>query len=197
MSFLTALLTILLVMDPIGNIPMFLNLLKHVDPNRRALVITRESLIAFIILALFLYGGENLLTSLGISQAALGVSGGIILFMISIKMVFPPEDHGGHKRDRQLQEPFIVPMAVPLIAGPSSLATVLLFANHYPDKRLLWLGALAVASVIVTIILLFSSQLLKVLGQRFLHAVERLMGMILATLAVQMLLSGIQSYFHQ
>jgi multiple antibiotic resistance protein len=194
MTFYTAVFTLFLVMDPLGNIPGFLALLKNVESKRRQYVIMRECTIAFFVLVFFLLAGKNVLAALGISQAALGISGGIILFLIALKMMFP--DESTPQRESQGQEPFIVPLAVPLVAGPSSMAVVMLLTNQHPEKWPLWLGALAVASVVSTLILLFSDYILKIFGKKLLHAMERLMGMLLATMAVQMLLTGIQSYFN-
>ncbi|MCD6046924.1 MAG: hypothetical protein K0S08_571 [Gammaproteobacteria bacterium] len=194
MTFYTAVFTLFLVMDPLGNIPGFLALLKNVESKRRQYVILRECIIAFFVLVFFLLAGKDVLAALGISQAALGISGGIILFLIALKMMFP--DESTPQRESQGQEPFIVPLAVPLVAGPSSMAVVMLLTNQHPEKWPLWLGALAVASVVSTLILLFSDYILKILGKKLLHAIERLMGMLLATMAVQMLLTGIQSYFN-
>lgn len=193
MSFYTAVITLFLVMDPLGNVPAFLSILKHYDSGKRNLIVIRESIIAFVILSIFLFAGHDILSGLAISQEALGVSGGIILFLIAIKMIFPPEEHNHQERTRQ--EPFIVPLAIPFIAGPSSMATVMLMTSNTPGQHWLWLGALGLASLVSMLILLFSSQILRLCGQKILHAIERLMGMILATLAVQMLLTGIKHYF--
>ncbi len=194
MTFTNAVVTLLLVMDPLGNVPIFIGLLKTYDAARRRKIILRESIIAFLILVFFLLLGKEILQAMGITQSALGISGGIILFLIALKMMFPPEALKP-KTELITHEPFIVPLAVPLIAGPSSLAIVMLLANHHPERLGLWISALAVSSVICTIVLVFSSQLAHFLGQRFLIAIERLMGMLLATLAIQMLLTGVQAYF--
>lgn len=193
MTFLNAFLTLFLVMDAIGNVPLFLSLLKHVDVSRRKIIIFREVFIAYGILSAFLFCGHSLLRAFDISTEALGVSGGLILFLIAIKMVFPPEESVA--RNHSLQEPFIVPMAIPFIAGPSTMAVLILMADQYPRHLLLWWGALSLSALVTAIILLFSSRLLKLLGPKLLSALERLMGMILATLAVQMLLDGLKTYF--
>ncbi|CAN5222378.1 MarC family protein [soil metagenome] len=193
MTLYSATITLLLVMDPLGNIPLFLSILKPVSPQRRKFIILREALIAFCVLALFLFCGPSILESFSISQPAVSLAGGIILFLIALKMIFPPpvdQYATGH-----VGEPFIVPLAIPLIAGPSALATVLLFAADEPTHKGLWLIALATASVIVTIVLLFSDVLRRVLGERGLTAMERLMGMLLTIVSVQMFLSGIAEYF--
>lgn len=194
MTLISATIILILVMDPLGNIPVFLSILNSVEPNKRAKVILREGAFAFIILGIFLFFGKYIIHGLQISEPALNIAGGIILFLIAIKMIFPGS--GLISEERQITEPFIVPLAIPLIAGPSSLAMVLLFATQEPHKMFLWLFAVFLAASVTTIILLFSNILRKLLGQKGLIAVERLMGMILVTMSVQMLLNGIDHYFN-
>jgi multiple antibiotic resistance protein len=193
MSFYTATITLILVMDPLGNIPLFLAILKSVQPKRQAWIILRETFIAFVILTLFLFFGGYILHGLSITEPALNIAGGIILFIIALRMIFPHAD--APMQDAVFGEPFIVPLAVPLTAGPATLATVLLFATQRPDRMGAWFGALVIASVLFIIVLLCSRYLMKILGERGLIAVERLMGMILTTVSVQMFLSGISDYF--
>ncbi len=194
MSIYTATITLILVMDPLGNIPVFLSVLNSVDHRRHAWIILRETLIAFIILAIFLFAGQAFLNGLNVSGSALNISGGIILFLIAIKMIFPNSEPT-HK-ERLANEPFIVPLAIPFIAGPSSLATVILFANQEPERIWYWFIALTIAAVVSGFILVFGNLLKKLMGQKGLIALERLMGMVLTTLAVQMFLTGIDNYFH-
>lgn len=189
MTLYSAIITLVLVMDPLGNVPLFLSVLNSVDPKRRQRIILRESFIAFIILALFLFFGQYILESMRISQPALSIAGGIILFLIAIRMIFP---HHDEDRSKQVSEPFIVPLAVPLIAGPSTMTMVMLLANQAPDAMWEWFMALATAWFITTVILVFSDVLRKLLGERGLTAIERLMGMILTTMAVQMFLTGFE-----
>lgn len=193
MTLYSATITLLLVMDPLGNVPLFLSILKTVERKRRKMIILREAIIAFFVLALFLFCGPFILESFSISEPAVSLAGGIILFLIALKMIFPPpvDQHGAS----QIGEPFIVPLAIPLIAGPSALATVILFAQNDPTHMSLWLIALAIASSIVTLVLLFSDVLRRLLGERGLTAMERLMGMILTIVSVQMFLTGITKYF--
>ena len=193
MTLYSATVMIFLVMDPIGNIPTFMSILKKLPARRRHQVIVRESLIAFMILLLFLFFGHLILKGLNITTAALNIAGGIVLFMISLRMMFPPDKESNN--DKITEEPFIVPLAVPLIAGPSALATVLLLATQHPDNISSWFFALTIASLLSTFILASSGYLMKLLGERFISAMERLMGMILITLAVQMFLVGIREYF--
>jgi len=194
MSLISATIILILVMDPLGNIPVFLSILNTVEPTKRSKVIVREGFFAFVILAIFLFFGKYIIHGLQISEPALNIAGAIILFLIAIKMIFPDKNSTGE--DRQFTEPFIVPLAIPLIAGPSSLAMVLLLATQNPHMMSTLLLAVVVASVVSTIILLFSNVLRRLLGQKGLLAIERLMGMILVTMSVQMLLNGINEYFH-
>jgi multiple antibiotic resistance protein len=147
-----------------------------------------------LILAIFLFFGKYILEGMQISEPALGIAGGIILFLIAIRMIFPHED--AEKRNKPIGEPFIVPLAIPLIAGPSTMTIVMLLANQFPQHIGLWALALVIAWLISTIILIFAEYLRKILGDRALTAIERLMGMVLTTMAVQMFLTGIQSFFH-
>ncbi|MBV8803306.1 MAG: NAAT family transporter [Gammaproteobacteria bacterium] len=193
MTLYTATITLILIMDPLGNIPMFLSILHGVNPNRRKFIIFRESCTALLILTIFLFFGKYILEGMQISEPALGIAGGIILFLIAVRMIFPHEE--GEKR-KSSGEPFIVPLAIPLIAGPSTMTMVMLLANQFPQHVGLWFLALAIAWLISTIFLVFADSLRKILGDRGLTAIERLMGMILTTMAVQMFLTGIQDFFH-
>lgn len=192
MTLYSAAITLLLVMDPLGNIPIFITILNSVDESKRSRVILRESLIAYVALVLFLFAGNAIMRGLNITTPALEIAGGIILFLIAIKMIFPGLE--GDQRERQIGEPFVVPLAIPLLAGPSAFATVLLFATQAPEKMAVWFIAIAIASAISTVILLFSAKLRRLFGAKGLVALERLMGMILTTISVQMFLSGLTVY---
>ena len=190
-ELLSAVVTLFLVMDPLGNVPLFLSVLKTVPAERRRVVIARELAIAFLVLVLFLLAGGRLMQFLGLEQPAIGIAGGIVLFLIAIRMVFPSETKrfGGTTPEG---EPFIVPLAIPLVAGPSALATVILLQATL--DRLELLGALAIAWGVSAVILLSSTMLYRVLRERGLIAVERLMGMLLVMLAVQMLMNGLREF---
>jgi len=195
MSILSASLLLFFVIDPIGNVPLFIGALKSVERQRHKRIIIRELSIGFIILLIFLLFGRYILVLLQISENALSVAGGIVLFMISIKMVFS----GSEKifEGNLESEPFIVPLAVPLIAGPSAMAMVMLLVAREPTRILEWVLALLFAWIISGLILFFSDYLSKLLGKRALTAMERLMGMVLTTVAVQMLITGIrESLYH-
>lgn len=194
MTLYTTVITLILVMDPLGNIPVFLSMLSHVNPKRRRLIIFREAVIAYFILLFFLLFGQHILQSMNISQPALAIAGGIILFLISIRMIFP--DHSQDDRTKPSFEPFIVPLAIPLIAGPSTMAMVMLLASQAPYNMPQWIAALTVAWLVTAIILLFAGVLSNMLGERGLIAIEKLMGMILTTMAVQMFLTGFEQFLH-
>mgnify|MGYP003952325509 CR=1 FL=1 len=192
MTFYTAAITLILVMDPLGNIPSFLAVLKRFDAAAQRRIIIRETGIAFIFLVVFLFCGQFIMHGLHLSAPALSVSGGIILFIIAIRLIFPPENKVSQIEDDE--EPFIVPLAVPLTAGPSTLATVILLSSREPHHTMQLLISVVIATVVFLAIVLSGSALIRVLGKRGLVAIERLMGMILTTVAVQMFLTGIVDF---
>ncbi len=195
-TFYSAVVTLFFVIDPLGNIPLFLSILKAVPAKKRRRIIMREALIALLVLILFLFFGRYLLAGMHISQPALAIAGGIILFLIAIRMIFPGETHL-EKHGPRAVEPFIFPLAVPLIAGPSSMTMVMLLTTEGHAIALYWLLVLFLAWFISTLILLFADHIGHVLGERGLLAIERLMGMILTTMAVQMFLDGLLPLLHR
>jgi multiple antibiotic resistance protein len=192
MTLLSAATLLFFVMDPLGNVPLFLSALRQVDPRRYRVVIVRELSIALGILVLFLFAGRYLLELLHVSSAALTTGGGIILLLIALRMIFPSQEHS--LKEEVVGEPFVVPLAVPYTAGPSALATELLLMTGEPERWPVWLGAVALAWLASAVILYFAGNLRKVLGERGLTALERLMGMLLVIVAVEMLMSGIAEY---
>ncbi len=194
MSTVSAGILLFLIMDPLGNIPIFLSLLKGVAPERRRRVLLRELLIALVVLFAFLLGGQYILKVLQLKQESVSIAGGIILFLIGVKMVFPPKEGVfGHAEGG---EPFIVPMAIPGVAGPSAMAALLLLTHTQPGKLPQWALALFAAWFATALILWSATYLYRLLGESVLTALERLMGMILIALSVQMLLDGIAKYLH-
>ena len=180
------------VIDPFGNVPIVNAMMRSVAPDRRRRVIVRECFIAFVILTLFMAFGRELLGVMHLSESSLSIAGGVILFMIAIRMVFGyPEGAFGPIKEG---EPFIVPLAVPLIAGPSAAAAVMLMATREPAKLGLWFAALVAAMAVATLILVSGDRLQRVLGERGMHALERLMGLVLTALAIEMLLGGIRAF---
>ena len=192
-SFLSSTILLILITDPLGNIPLFLAALKNVEPSRKKLVILRECAIAFLTLIVFLLFGSAFLDALGLSDETLRIAGGVILFMIALNMVFPGSG-GRLVEDESGAEPFIVPVAIPLIAGPSAMTTVMLLAKSAPSRKLEWIGSIFIALAVTTVVFLSSNKLQDWLGTRFLAAIEKLMGLVLTTIAIQMLLGGITSY---
>jgi multiple antibiotic resistance protein len=191
MDLLSAVVTLFLVMDPLGNVPLFLSVLKAVDPRRRRIVLLREVVIAYLVLVLFLLAGGSLLQFLGLQTEAVSIAGGIVLFLIALRMVFPSP--GGLAGDPIDGEPFVVPLAVPLLAGPSTLATLLLLENTATFSALRLLAAVTIAWAVSAVILISSTFFYRVLGARGLVAMERLMGMLLVMVAVQMLVNGLKA----
>jgi MarC family membrane protein len=192
-TFLSATILLLLTTDPLGNIPLFISALEEVRPERRVYVITREVLIAFALLMAFMLFGKSFLEVLHLSDESLSVAGGVILLLIAIDMVFP------HRRptlgDHVIKgEPFIVPLAIPLISGPSAMATVLLLSSRNPGRSLEWSCAIFITMAIVYVVFLMALRLQKLLGVDAITAMERLMGLVLTAIAVEMLLGGVTSY---
>ncbi|PIS01213.1 MAG: hypothetical protein COT84_03575 [Chlamydiae bacterium CG10_big_fil_rev_8_21_14_0_10_35_9] len=180
-----------LMMDPIGNIPLYISFLKDVDPKRQRFIIFRELLIALAIIILFNFLGEGLFNFLKVSQDSIQITGGIILFLIAIKMVFPT-DKSTQEFDSS-QEPFIVPLAVPLVAGPSILAAVMLYSQQI-ENHLIMVSSIFLAWGLTLAILIFSPLLSRILGQKGIKACERLMGLILVIIGVQMFLEGVAGF---
>ena len=192
MTILSAAVLLFLVIDPVGNIPFFLSALARVDAWRQRRVVVRELLIALAVLVCFLFTGRHVLQLLRISEPALSVAGGIILFLIALRMVFPSSEKS---EEEQVEgEPFVVPLAIPYVAGPSALATELVLMSREPDRWLAWLVALLLAWLISGVIIFFGSELRYYLGPKVLVAAERLMGLILVAVAVQMLMTGIAQF---
>ena len=193
MTILAAILLLVIIMDPIGNVPVFLSILKNIPIERRRIIIIRELLIAFIILLFFMFVGRYLLQMLEIEQSSLGVTGGIILFIIAIRMIFPgTKPLFGHN---ETTEPLIVPLAVPMLAGPSAIAAVILFMAQEPNRWVEWTFVVFIACLISGVILVSSETLGRKLGNRALIAIERLMGIILVMVSVDFILDGIKQTF--
>ena len=192
MTLISAAVLLFFVMDPLGNVPLFLTALRNVDPARSRKVIVRELVIALVIMVVFLFAGRYVLEMLQLSSAALTAGGGFILLLIAVRMIFPTNEHSLEEEVRE--EPLVVPLAVPYTAGPGMLATELLFMTREPHRWPVWLGAVVLAWLASAIILYFSSHLRTILGDRGLTAVERLMGMLLVIVGVQMLMAGVVQY---
>ncbi len=199
-EFLSTTLVLFFVMDPIGNIPLFLNVLEKIPLEKRKWIITREILFAMLILILFLYSGNTILKYLNISQFSLKISGSILLFLISIRMIFPPPSQQQGTTlfgDLPEGEPFLFPLAIPFLAGPSAIITVIVLSNQDPSKIHLWLLAIIASCFLSLLILLASNIIAKFTGKKGIFAIEKLMGMILIAISTEMFLKGIKEFLNQ
>ncbi|MFB9122453.1 NAAT family transporter [Paraburkholderia dipogonis] len=195
-TFLSATVLLILITDPLGNIPLFISCLRGVSPKRRTIVILREVAIAFAILLIFMVVGDRFLRMMSLTDQSLRIGGGIVLFLIALRMVFPHPD-GPFGGDTRGGEPLIVPLAIPALAGPSALATVMLLTSQAPGKMFEWIGALTVTMVVCAIVLMLAERIQAWLGERAMMAFERLMGLVLVAISVEMMLGGIRSFVHQ
>ena len=192
-SFFQALVLLVLVTDPFGNVPIFVSALQSVAPARRWRVVVRECLIAYALLLLFMFFGRHFLEALQLSEISLRIGGGVVLFLIALRMIFPQP--GGIMGDVESDsEPFIVPLAIPALAGPSALATVLLFSSDGGKEMLSHVIALVLVAIVWLIVLLSAERMQRLLGERTMTAFERLMGLILTAMSVEMLLAGIHDF---
>ena len=195
MSFGSTVVVLVLVVDPIGNIPIFVSLLRQIDPARRTRLILRECAIAFAVLLAFVFAGEVVLKLFGLSDTSLTIAGGVILFLIALQMIF----RSGAEVFANLPEgePFIVPLAIPSIAGPTAIATVVLFASSAPQRWPEWCAAVTIAMAATLAVLVFADRIAKLVGTRALAAFERLVGLVLTAIAIEMLLRGIEGFVRQ
>jgi MarC family membrane protein len=189
-TFASATILLLLITDPLGNIPIFVNSLRAVPPERRARVILREVLIAFGLLLAFMFVGQSFLKAMSLSDVSLQIGGAVVLFLIALRMIFPPPPQDSPV---PVAEPLIVPLAIPALAGPSAMATVLLLVSQAPERRLEWVAALTVTMLVCAVVLLLAERLQRVVGLRVVSAFERLMGLILVSISVEMLIRGLKS----
>ena len=193
-TFLSALVLLLLVLDPFGSLPVFISVMRNVAPERRTRVALRESALAFAVLLVFMLTGQWFLALMRLSERSLEVAGGVILLIIAIRMIFAS---GGevYASDGKGREPLIFPLAVPLLAGPSAMATVLLLASRQPERLLAWVGALTVAMLVSATVLLGADRIRQWIGSSMVSAIEKLMGLVLTAIAVEMILAGLKRYF--
>ena len=194
-TFLSAFVLLLLVLDPFGNLPIFISVMRPVARERRNVVVLRELAIASTVLLVFMVGGGQFLQLMRLSERSLEVAGGVILLLIAIRMIFHGTAQDFAPADGEPREPLVFPLAVPLLAGPSAMATVLLLASHQPHRLLEWIAALAAAMAVSGVVLLSAGHIRRWLGDSMVAALEKLMGLVLTAIAVEMILAGIQRYF--
>ena len=192
-TFLSATVLLILITDPLGNIPIFISCLRGVAPERRTIVILREVAIAFAILLIFMVLGQGFLRMMSLSDQSLRIGGGIVLFLIALRMVFPHPD-GPFGGDARGGEPLIVPLAIPALAGPSALATVMLLTSQAPGKMFEWIGALTVTMMICAIVLMLAERIQNMARRARDDGVRALMGLVLVAISVEMILGGIRSF---
>ena len=193
-TFTSATILLLLITDPLGNIPIFVNAMRSVAPERRMWVILREVLIAFLLLLAFMFVGDSFLRVMNLSELSLQIAGAVILFLIALRMIFPASSPA---MEPLQGEPLIVPLAIPALAGPSALATVMLLVSQAPGRRLEWVAALTVTMLVCAVVLVLSDRIQRLAGDRAMMAFERLMGLILVAISVEMLLRGIKLFVSQ
>jgi len=193
-SFFQSFILLLLVTDPFGNVPLFVSTLRQVAPERRHRVVVRECLIAFGLLLVFMIVGRPFLEALQLSEVALRIGGGVVLFLIALRMVFPQPGGVFGQTHAGATEPLIVPLAIPALAGPSALVTVLLFSSQAKMSMWLYAAVISLVAVVWLVVLLAAERLQRVLGDAVMTAFERLMGLILTAIAIEMLLAGVRAY---
>ena len=192
-TFIQTFILLILVTDPFGNVSLFVSAMAQVAPQRRWKVVVRECLIAFAVLLLFMFFGRHLLAAMQLSQISLRIGGSVILFLIALRMVFP-QPGGPFGEAGKGGEPFIVPLAIPAIAGPSALATVLLFSSDSVAEVMVHVGALTAVAAVWLAVFLSAERLQNWLGAQVMTAFERLMGLILSAMAVEMFLAGVREF---
>jgi len=193
-TFLSAFFLLLLVLDPMGNLVPFMALTKHLPPQRRWRVVLRECLVGTGVLVTFAFLGRHFLRYTGVSTGTLGVTGGVLLFLIGLKMVFKGSE-AEEENSVPSAEPFLVPMALPLFAGPSSIALTVLNGSAGAQGRWGWIAGMIAACIAATLILLAADPLVRRIGDRGVGALERLMGLVLTTVSIQMVLDGFRTYW--
>ncbi|CAH0352607.1 MarC family protein [Aquabacterium sp. CECT 9606] len=196
----SAFILLLLVLDPFGTLPIFISVMRGVAPQRRVWVALREACMAFGVLLAFMLGGRTFLALMRLSERSLEVAGGVILLLLSIRIIFASgrrlfDEEAAPSSTESGREPFLFPIAVPLLAGPSAMATVLLLASRQPAQLAEWIAALAAAVGVCAVVLLASQPLHRWLGESVVTAIEKLMGLVLCAIAVEMILAGIKHYF--
>lgn len=192
MDFIATTLLLFIVLDPLGNIPLFLSQLREVPEQRRRTIVVRELAISYLALIIFFFAGAGFMKLLALDIAAVKIAGGVILFLIAINMVFPTAD-GLFNNTGLKKEPFIVPLAIPAVAGPGALSVVLLLRETHPASSLILFAAISVAWLISVIILTTAAQLQRFLREEGIMAMERLMGLVLVVIAIQMFLDALRS----
>lgn len=188
MSLFNITVTLFLIMDPVGNLSSYISMVKELDPKRQKWIVFREMLIALVVMLFFNYLGEYIFNFLDLSETTVRLSSGVILFLIAIKILFMASD--SPRANLPKGEPFVFPLAVPLIAGPALMATIMLYAHLEPTQSVM-IFAILIAWFLSILIFLFAGPIKRILGNNGLMACERLIGMVLVLVAIQRFLEGI------
>lgn len=194
MSVFEIALALFLVANPIGNAPAFVAIVKNFDFKRQRIILFRESIFSFLLALFYLFVGEKFFTLLQIQPYAISLAGGTVLFLIALSMIFPPAEVNG--KDGLPQEPFIVPIAIPLISGGGVLSTIMYFSSQVQNLPLMF-TAVVIAFIGVTAVVVSSAYLQRILGKRGLIALEQLMGMILALISAEIFVKGFTMYLKE
>ena len=190
-SIISTAIVLTFILDPFGNVPILLAILKDVDKSRHRKIIAREMIFGLIILLFFLFLGQNFLNIFHLETTSVRIAGGLIFFIIALNLIFPRKNGSLFS---STEEPFIVPIALPMVAGPSALATLLVLSNQHEDHLGGLTASLGIAWGITATVMFSAPFLLRILRKKGLAAVEKLMGMLLLIMSVQMLLDGIREY---
>lgn len=182
------------VLDPIGNVPIIATILKNKEGRKKQWIIFRESFFALLLMVIFLFFGPVILKYMGIDQSSMDMAGGVVLFLIALRMSFPTKDSEDEHTNLNI-DPFFVPIAIPLIAGPGVLGMVMLTARL--TNNTVWsFVSLLIAWAASTIILLCSGGISRIMGVRGMMAVQRLMGLALTAMSVHMFMIGFKTFMH-
>ncbi len=190
-SIISTAIVLTFILDPFGNVPILLAILKDVEKARHRKIIAREMIFGLIILLFFLFLGQNFLDIFHLETTSVRIAGGLIFFIIALNLIFPRKNGSLFA---STGEPFIVPIALPMVAGPSALATLLVLSNQHENHIGGLTASLAIAWGITATVMFSAPFLLRILRKKGLTAVEKLMGMLLLIMSVQMLLDGIREY---
>lgn len=198
---ITAFVTLFVIVDPIGLLPLFVALTQGATRSQRNAIALRACAVAAVILTVFALSGEAVLGFVGISMPAFRVAGGILLFVTAFDMLFERrtkrrEDQAGEAEEDDHNDPSVFPLAIPLIAGPGSIASVILLAGQQPGVLglVMVLGVMAAVLALVLVLFLLGGQFERLLGRTGINVVTRLLGMLLAALSVQFVLDGLRDF---
>ena len=204
-TFINSFILFFVAIDTIGNVPFFLSLTEDIKIRERNQIAIKSTIIAFFILITFAYVGRFLLESIGVSLDSLKIAGGVILMLLAIDILFEKRKKRREKRveealdEKSIEEIAVFPIAIPFIAGPSALTTIILLVGNYknfPEFQVPVIVALIAALIVGLILMVGASYIIKFVPKQILHATSRVMAFILAALATQFIVDGIKASFN-